>query len=142
VQRAKLIVSMIDDDTLTASKAAKQVGFKSEVSGAYWVNRFNEEGVKGLSDKPRSGKPQTHSMRVRSQLIDLAMRKPRRLGYPFEVWTLKRLQSAFKEREGVHLSDSTIWEWLKNEGLRWKRQQSWFGDAEKHDEAFVEKRGR
>ena len=44
VQRAKLLVHMIDDETLTASKAAKQAGFKSGVSGAHWVNRFNEAG--------------------------------------------------------------------------------------------------
>ncbi len=141
VQRAKLIINMIDDETLTASKSAKQAGFRSGVSGGYWVDRFNEAGLQGLTDKPKSGKPRTHSQQVRSHLLDLALRKPRCLDYPFEVWTLKRLQSAFKEREGIHLSDSTIWEWLKNEGLCWKRQQSWFHDAEKHDEAFVEKRG-
>ena len=106
VHRAKLLVHMIDDETLTASKAAKQAGFKSGVSGAHWVNRFNEAGLEGLTDKPRSGKPDTHSQQVRSRVIDLALRKPRELGYPFELWTLKRLQSAFKEREGIHLSDS------------------------------------
>ena len=78
---------------------------------------------------------------VRGQLIDLALRKPRSLDYPFELWTLKRLQTAFIERTGIHLSDSTIWEWLKEEGLHWERQQSWFREAEKQDEAFVEKRG-
>ena len=60
---------------------------------------------------------------------------------PFKLWTLERLQSAFKERQGVHLSDSTIWTWLDEEGLKWKRQQSWFHEAEKHDVEFVEKRG-
>ena len=59
-------------------------------------------------------------------MIDLALQKPRSLGYPFEVWTLGRLQTAFTEKTGIHLSDSTIWEWLKEEGLRWKCQQSWF----------------
>ena len=100
--------NMIDDETLTASKAAKQVGFRSGVSGGYWVDRFNEAGLQGLTDKPKSGKPRTHSHQVRSRLLDLALRKPRHLDYPFEVWTLKRLQTAFKEREGIHLSDSTI----------------------------------
>ena len=41
----------------------------------------------------------------------------------------------------LHLSDSTIWTWLDEDGLEWKRQQSWFHDAEKHDPEFVEKRG-
>ena len=105
VQRANLIVNMID---LTASKAAKQAGFKTGVSGAYWVKRFNEDGIEGLADKLRSGKPKTHSIEVRSQLIDLALQKSQSLGYPFELWTLIRLQIAFKQREGTHLSDSTI----------------------------------
>ena len=33
----------------------------------------------------------------------------------------------------MHLCDSTIWEWMADEGLEWKRQQSWFHDAEKHN---------
>ena len=61
--------------------------------------------------------------------------------YPFELWTLERLQRAFKERQGVHLSDSTIWTWMEEEGFQWKRQQNWFHEAEQHDPEFVEKRG-
>jgi transposase len=63
------------------------------------------------------------------------------LGYPFALWTLERLQTAFQEQHGIHLSDSTIWEWLAAEGLEWKRQESWFHETEKHDPQFVEKRG-
>jgi transposase len=74
-------------------------------------------------------------------LIALARTKPDSLGYPFKLWTLERLQTAFQERNGVHLSDSTIWEWVEAEGFRWKRQESWFHDAEKQDPEFVEKRG-
>ncbi len=141
VQRAKLIVSMLDDKTLTATQAGKKAGFKSDNSGACWVKRFNEAGILGLTDKPKSGKPRVHSTEVRGQLINLVLQKPRSLGYPFELWTLIRLQTAFRERTGIYLSDSTIWEWLKEEGLRWKRQQSWFREAEKQDKEFVEKRG-
>ena len=141
VQRAQLIVNMMDDSQLTASKAAMQVGFKTGVSGAHWIQRFNEEGIEGLADNPRSGAPKTHSVEVRSKLIDLAMQRPSSLDYPFELWTLERLQISFKEREGIHLSDSTIWSWITEEGLNWKRQQSWFHNAEKQDDQFVEKRG-
>lgn len=78
---------------------------------------------------------------MRSALIALATQRPSSLGYPFHVWTLERLQRAFEERHHTHLSDSTIWEWLDAEGLVWKRQESWFHEAEKHDPQFVEKRG-
>ena len=78
---------------------------------------------------------------MRSRLIALAVQKPRTLGHGFALWTLERLQRAFEAEHHVHLSDSTIWEWLKAEGLVWKRQQTWFHEPHRHDPAFVEKRG-
>ncbi|HVN56402.1 MAG TPA: helix-turn-helix domain-containing protein [Anaerolineaceae bacterium] len=141
VQRAKLIAAMLDDPKLYATHAALQVGFRGEQPGITWVRRFNSEGVAGLQDKPKAGRPPTHAQTVHSALIGLARTKPDSLGYPFKLWTLERLQTAFQERNGVHLSDSTIWEWVEAEGFRWKRQESWFHDAEKHDPEFVEKRG-
>jgi transposase len=141
VQRAKIIGAMMEDPDLTAGEAGLRAGYKSIGMGPMWVKRFNEEGVAGLEDRPRSGRKPTHSQEVRSALISLALQKPRSLGYPFELWTLERLQRAFKERHGTHLSDSTIWTWMNEEGFKWKRQQSWFHEAEKHDPEFVEKRG-
>jgi len=141
VQRARVIAAMAQDPELTATEAASRAGFKSNVMGPMWVRRFNEEGLAGLQDRPRSGRQCIHNQAVHSALISLAVQKPRSLGYPFELWTLARLQQAFAERQGLHLSDSTIWTWLDEEGFKWKRQQSWFHEAEKHDPEFVEKRG-
>jgi len=139
VQRAKIIESMLYDPSLPAVHAGRRVGF-SVPMGPLWVKRFNAEGVSGLEDKPRSGKPAIHSEEARSQVINLALQKPGTLGYPFELWSLSRLQKAVEERLGLQLVRSTIWRWLKAEGLHWKRQQSWFHDSEKHDPEFVEKR--
>jgi len=141
VQRAKVIAAMLDDPELHATQAGIKAGFQSKQMGITWVKRFNTEGLPGLEDKPKSGRPPTHGQIVRSALISLAQQKPDTLGYPFKLWTLERLQTAFKERQGVHLSDSTIWEWVEGEGFKWKRQQSWFHEAEKHNPEFVEKRG-
>jgi transposase len=140
VQRAQIIEAMLDDPELSATEAGIRAGYSNAI-GATWVRRFNEEGIEGLHDRPREGRPRTHSEAVRSALISLALQKPRTLGYPFELWTLERLQRAFEEREGVHLSDSTIWTWMDEEGFKWRRQESWFHDAEEHDPEFVEKRG-
>lgn len=141
VQRARLIVFMLDDPHLYAAEAGLKAGFRTNGAGATWVRRFNEAGIAGLQDKPRPGRKPTHRPEVRGQLVALAVQKPSGLGYPFALWTLERLQGAFEERHGVHLSDSTIWEWLAEEGLEWKRQQSWFHDVPRHDPEFVEKRG-
>jgi transposase len=141
VQRARVIAYMVDDSKLYATDAGLKAGFSSPIIGPTWVRRFNENGLEGLQDKKRPGRKPVHSQRVRSALVSLAQQKPNTLGYPFKLWTLERLQIAFKEREGIHLSDSTIWEWVEAEGFKWKRQESWFHEAEKHDPEFVEKRG-
>jgi transposase len=141
VQRAKLIQVMLDDPQVPAGQAARQVGYRSEAVGWSLVKRFNAHGMPGLEDAKRPGRPRSHAEPVRSALVSLATQKPASLGYPFTLWTLERLQRAFHERHGVHLSDSTIWEWLAAEGLHWKRQESWFHEAAKHDPQFVEKRG-
>lgn len=141
VQRARIIAAMDHDPALKATEAGHRAGFKSSATGSIWVSRFNKEGLAGLEDRPRAGRKPVHSQQVRSALISLALQKPRSLEYPFELWTLERLQCAFKERQGIHLSDSTIWMWMDEEGFKWKRQQSWFHEAEKHDPEFVEKRG-
>lgn len=140
VQRAQIIAAMLDDPNLAASRAGEQAGFKGAPMGIAWVKRFNELGIAGLVDEERPGRPPTHSQETRSAL-DLALQKPKSLGYPFALWTLERLQRAFKERHGIHLSDSTIWTWVENEGFRWRKQESWFHEAEKHDPEFAEKRG-
>jgi transposase len=142
VQRAKVIRALLDEPKKSATKAAQELGYRGPVAGIKWVRRFNEMGVEGLEDEARSGRPPTHSEKVRSKLIAFARQKPERLGLPFKVWTLERLQREFEERKGIHLSDSTIWEWLEAEGLEWKRQESWFHDAQRQDPDFVEKRGR
>lgn len=141
VKRARLIEYLLDHPEVPASRAGMRVGFGSNASGSEWVKRFNAEGVSGLYNRPKPGRPVTHTEEVRSQVLDLAIQKPRSLGYPFAMWTLERLQTALHEKQGLHLSRSTIWQWLDDEGLEWKRQQSWFHEPEQHDPQFVEKRG-
>jgi hypothetical protein len=72
-------------------------------------------------------------------VVAVARTKPQRLGLPFALWTLARLQQALQERHGLWVTPATIWKWLRAEGLVWKRQQSWFQAT--IDVTFVEKRG-
>jgi transposase len=59
---------------------------------------------------------------------------------PFARWTLDRLAAYLAERKGIPIKRSRIGELLQAEGLRWRTQETWFG--ERVDPAFAEKRGR
>ena len=131
VQRARVIWALLEEPGLSATAAGRRAGFRRKDAGPMWVQRFNARGVAGLCDRARAGRP-TPALEVKSRLIALALQQPRSLGHPFTRWTLERLQRVFQARTGVRLSDRTIWTWLKEEGLIWKRQQSWLYEPQRH----------
>ena len=68
-----------------------------------------------------------------------ALTAPKALSLPFACWTLDRLQAYLREVKGLGVKRSRIDELLLREGLRWRQQETWFG--ERVDPAFAEKRG-
>jgi transposase len=104
-----------------------------------WIKRFNAEGLAGLQDQPRSGRPATYTAEQIGEVIAVSLLKPDRLGLPFGCWTLDRLQAYLSEERGVPIKRSRINEILMAEGLRWRTDETWFG--ERVDPRFAEKRG-
>jgi transposase len=104
-----------------------------------WIKRFNAEGLDGLKDQPRSGRPATYTAEQIGEVVTAALTKPETLGLPFASWTLDRLAAYLAEERGLPIKRSRIDEVLIAEGLRWRHQETWFG--ERVDPAFAEKRG-
>jgi transposase len=104
-----------------------------------WLKRFNARGLPGLDDLPRGGKPPTYTPEQVAQVIALALSDPQELGLPFACWTLDRLEAYLNEQKGIPIKRSRIDELLLAEGLRWRHQETWFG--ERVDPDFAEKRG-
>lgn len=87
----------------------------------------------------RSGRPPTYSAEARSQVIRTALTRPTELGLPFACWTLDRLV-AYLSEQGIGMRRSRISEILLDEGLKWRREETWFGA--RIDPEFAQKRGR
>jgi transposase len=111
----------------------------SEKATRLWLKRFNEEGLAGLADEPRSGRPATYTPEEVGEVIALAITNPRTLGLPFASWTLDRLQAYLNEVKGIAIKRTRIDDLLVDEGLRWRTQETWFG--KRVDPDFAEKRG-
>ena len=105
-----------------------------------WISRFNVHGVAGLTDAPRIGRPPTYTPEEIGTVIATSLTPPDDLGLPFASWTLDRLAAYLDEDRGIPIKRSRIGELLQAEGLRWRTQETWFG--ERVDPAFAEKRGR
>lgn len=136
VKRATMIVRYY------AGQSCKQIGRElhvDEETVSRWVHRFVDGGLNGLRDEPRSGRPLIYSVEEVSLLIQSALTAPKELGLPFGSWTLDRLQAYLHEEKGLSMKRSRIDEILRKEGLRWRKQEWWFGV--RVDPDFAQKRG-
>jgi transposase len=104
-----------------------------------WIARFNAEGLDGLRDRRRGGRPATYTAEQVGEVVATSLTDPRELGLPFASWTLDRLAAHLNEDRGIAIKRSRIGEILQREGLRWRQQETWFG--ERPDPAFAAKRG-
>jgi transposase len=104
-----------------------------------WITRFNESGLAGLRDRRRGGRPTTYGPEQVGELVAAGLTDPQALGLPFASWTLDRLAAYLAEAKGITMKRSRIGEILQREGLRWRQQETWFG--ERPDPAFAAKRG-
>jgi transposase len=104
-----------------------------------WITRFNDQGLDGLRDRRREGRPTTYGPDQVGDLIAASLTDPQDLGLPFGSWTLDRLAAYLAEEKGIPMKRSRVGEILQREGLRWRQQETWFG--ERPDPAFAAKRG-
>ena len=118
---------------------AREVGV-SERTARRWLGRINERGLGGLRDASRSGRPPTYTPAEVGAVAAASLTKPDDLGLPFGSWTLDRLAAYPNEGRGIAIKRSRIATLLQQEGLRWRQEETWFG--ERPDPAFAAKRGR
>jgi transposase len=136
VERARVVWRASRSETPPAIAAA--LGLSAETARRR-IRRFNAEGLAALEDHHRSGRPATYSPDEVAAVIAAALTNPRSLDLPFASWTLDRLAAYLLERRGIAMRRSRIDEILRAEGLRWRRQETWFG--ERVDPEFAAKRG-
>ena len=136
VERARII--WLARSGRTAAAIGPELGLGTDTV-RLWLKRFNAEGLDGLRDRPRSGRPATYTPEQVSEVIAASLTEPDALGLPFGSWTLDRLEAYLNEAKGLPIKRSRIDEILLAEGLRWRQQETWFG--ERVDPAFAEKRG-
>ena len=96
---------------------------ESEATVLRWLKRYRAEGLEGLQDAPRPGRPAEVTVVYRTELLAAVRRRPRGLGLPFSLWTLERLVDYLAEQTGIRVSDETVRRTLKQAGIVRSRPQ-------------------
>jgi transposase len=92
-----------------------------------WLKRFKRQGLAGLRERSRPGRPAPSTLAHVSTGIATGLTDPRDLGRPGASWTLDRLQTSRPEVKGLPIQRSRIAELSLAEGWRWRQQETWFG---------------
>jgi len=85
-----------------------------------WLHRYIEEGVRGLADVPRPGRPRTHPLA--GHIVDTqAGQSPECSGHVQACWTVGLLAAYLLTRFHLTLSPTSIRRYLRVMGWRWAR---------------------
>jgi transposase len=113
VERAKIILKCLDGERV--HKIAKDLQIRPNTV-IEWRRRFEKQGIKGLKDRPRSGKPARYDAEFRNDVLN----------------TLELPPPASQARwdgpaVAKHLDTSVdaVWRLLRKEGICLSRQRSW-----------------
>ncbi len=136
IQRTNLRLMAIK--ALTMGIAHEQVAVLfgvNEDSVSRWVKRFNERGIGGLTEGPRSGRPPKIGRDRAHEYRELLLH-PEHVKEPY--WTGRKFHGYLTTRCQLEAGYSKLMRWLHDEGFRLKIPHPWpDGQDEEKRKAFI-----
>lgn len=86
----------------------------------HWLKAYRRQGVAGLQDAPRSGRPPREKHLV-AIVQAQAGQSPPNYGYLQACWTVALLVCHLRQRFRIHVSAATVRQALRRAGFRWTR---------------------
>ena len=119
-------------------QTAKWVGL-ADYHVRKWAKRFQEGGVAGLREKPRSGRPPVFAPEVALHLVKLACERPDHVGSSLSQWDGPELARRLKA-DGVvsTISADTVERILRSHKLKPWRHHLWLSADVPRDQHFAQ----
>ena len=117
---------------------ARKLGLAPNTVGK-WRKRFFAEGVDGLRDRKRPGRPRAFPAAVIAACKAIACELPATRGVPLGRWSLAELRTELLATGLIEeVSTTTLWRWLDEDPIKPWRHRSWIFPR---DPDFVAKAG-
>ena len=107
-------------DGLPREEAARLAGMTGQTLGD-WVHRYNEEGVEGLRDRPRPGRPCALDEGQQAALKALVLKAPKLERDGCVAWRARDLCDVVERRFGVRYREAGMLRLLKGLDLSWQK---------------------
>ena len=123
VQRAWIVLAAADGQH--NAQIARDLGLHVDTVRT-WRGRFAAEGITGLADRPRSGRPAVFAATVRAEVKALACSLPAEHGLPLSRWSAQDLaREAVTRGITERVSGSTVRRWLDADAIKPWQHRSW-----------------
>ena len=104
-RRAQAVRAVVAGQTV---KAASETFHFTNSALRKWVKRFAGEGVRGLLDRPRSGRPPKLTREIETQLDLLVDRDPLEYGVIHSQWTCRELANVLSQQSGLCIGRESV----------------------------------
>lgn len=118
--RTRCQMILLSNEGLSPPKIAQHVRFSRDTVVRF-IKRYKREGIAGLRDKPRPGRPRRVTDEYLTQLSKAIEQEPRDLGLPFSNWTTAKLATYLAERTGIVIGARQVEKYVKAKGYRLRR---------------------
>jgi transposase len=116
VKERLFLVMRVGGDGQIPARVAEEEMHRNRSWASYWLERFSEEGVEGLKDKPRSGRPPRLSEEVQVEIKrEISSRK--------QGWTTEQVTQLIEERGHVKYHFTHIYRLMHRWGFKEKVPQ-------------------
>jgi transposase len=133
--RARIVLRAAEADTPTNMHIGRQLGCSPRTVGK-WRRRYHDQGVSGLHDALRSGRPRTILAPTRVQVISVASTLPQDQDRPVTRWTLDEIvATVLDDLHSNALSRSSVWRILNDLDLKPHKSEYWLNSHDAHFEA-------
>jgi transposase len=136
VERARGVLATLDGQLVEEIAADQRL---ARTTGYLWRHRFEERGCAGVEERTRRGRPRPYPGALVGELVATALTTPKTVDVPFASWTLDRLVAYLSAHKGITMQRRRLGELLVSAGLRWRKQETCFG--ERVDPDCAAKRG-
>jgi len=129
---ATRLVSLLPLAKGQSSRKAQELLLYSHNQILIWAKRFNEFGLKGLQDKPKTGNKPRITPEQLSWLKKVILdESPTKYGYNTETWTAPMLVELIQNQLGIKYSDDAVYVLLKKKlHLTYKKGKGYYPEAD------------
>jgi transposase len=112
-ERAKIILRCLQGERVSRIARGMKIRPNTVID---WRHRFEREGIAGLLDRPRSGKPPLYSEEFRNQVLAMLEQPPPKGQASWDGPAVAK---------SLNASVDAVWRVLRKEGICLSRQRSW-----------------